>query len=60
MDFVDDVNLVTSLDRSVSDFVDKFADLIHAVIGGGVDFDDVRVTAFGDGHAVGAVVALGT
>ena len=48
MDFVDDVDLVAGHDRLIGDVVDKLPHGIHRGIGGGVDFDDVRVLPFCD------------
>jgi hypothetical protein len=58
VDFVDDINLIFAFDRGVFDFIDQITDLVHAVIAGGVDFDDIRMGAFRNGEAVRAFVAL--
>ena len=41
MDFIDDVDFVFALDWGVIYFLNKLTDLIHAIIAGGVDFNDV-------------------
>jgi hypothetical protein len=58
MDFVNDVDLIASLDRGVTDLLDEVADLIDPVIGGGVDLDDIRMGSVGQLDAVLALAAL--
>ena len=48
VDLVDVVNLVAGEGRRVLGFFAQFPDLIHAIVGGTVDFLDVDRPAFGD------------
>ncbi len=45
---VDDVDFVAALGGGVADVVSEFADLLDAVVGGAVDFEDVEAGAGGD------------
>ena len=58
MDFVDDIDFVVSFDWGVSHFLNEITDLVNAIIGSGVDLNDVWVIAIGDFLAVLALVAL--
>ena len=51
VDFVDDVDLEPAAGRAVLGVFDDLADVVHAGVAGGVDFDDVDVVAAGDGQA---------
>ena len=57
MDFVDDVDLVGAARRGVAGVVAQVADLVDAVVGGAVDFDDVEAGAGRDFAAGVAGVA---
>src|SRR5688572_11021316 len=48
MDFINDVNLVARAGRGVSAGFAKFADLLHAVVAGAVNFEHVQRAAFSD------------
>lgn len=57
MDLVDDIDLVaTCLGRDV-DLLDQFADVFNAVVGCGVQFEDIHGHAVVERHAVFALVA---
>ena len=58
MDFVDDIDFVVSFDWGVPDLFDEVTDLVDAIIGGGVDLNDVWVGAVSDFLAVLAFIAL--
>ena len=58
MHFVDDIDLVAAADRDMHDFFAEVADIIHRVLAGGVDFDDVDAALIGDGYA-GVAFAAG-
>ncbi len=49
VDFVNDVNLVASPGGAISGIAAQLADVVHAGIAGGVDFDDVNVLPLGNG-----------
>ena len=42
MNFIDDVDLKATLRRGKIDLIAQFTDVIHAGIGGGVNFDQVK------------------
>jgi len=47
--FIDNKDLIATLRRSVSDIIDhEFADFLDLRIGGGVEFDHIEATPFGD------------
>jgi hypothetical protein len=58
MDFVDDIDFVVSFDWGVSHFLNEITDLVNAIIGSGVDLNDVWVIAVSDFLTVLAMVAL--
>jgi hypothetical protein len=57
MSLVDNVDLIAPLTRAEADFVAQLAYIIHAIIAGGVDLDQIEHPPFGDGIANGAAVA---
>ena len=54
VNFVDDVDLVASLDRRVADALDQFPDVADAGARGGVHLEDVGMPALGDSAAMAA------
>lgn len=57
MDFIDDEDSPLAHSRWIFDAVPEFTDVIHAIIGCCVNFDDVHEAAFFDGKTVGAFAA---
>ena len=57
MHLVYDVNLIISLRRRVGDLLHDLPDIIHAVVGGGVNLYDIHAGAGGDGAADAALSA---
>ena len=57
MDLVDDVDPLLDLRRGIDGVVPQCADVVDAVVGGGVDLKDVHAGALLDAAAGGAVVA---
>ena len=57
MHFVDDVDLETRRCRAIAHTVDDFADIIDTGAAGGVHFQHVDMTIFGNGQAVRAHTA---
>ncbi len=57
VDFVDDVDFEPAVGRHVADVFPQVADVVHAVVGGPVDFQHVRRVASGDLPAGAAGVA---
>ena len=58
MDFVDNVDFVFAFDGGVTNLIDEVADLLDAIVTGGVDFNDIWMGARVHGQTVGAMVAL--
>jgi hypothetical protein len=59
VDFVDDVNLEAGAGRAIEGVLAEVADVVHAVVGGPVDLDDIDVVAVVDGQATVALAAGG-
>ena len=57
MDFVDDINFEAPFAGAKAHLVAQLADIVHAVVGGRVDLDQVNHTSFGDCPAGCATVA---
>jgi len=57
MNFVDDVDFVSTLRGREVDLIAQVADIVHAVVGGGVDLDHIHEAVFVDGFAVLTFVA---
>ena len=61
MHLVDDIHFVMSLSRAVSDLFADLTDIVHAVVGCGIDLDHVHRTSLGDrpaGRALSAGVSV--
>ena len=57
MDFIDDVDLETTLGGGKIDFVAQVADVIHGSVGSRIDLDQIQKASFVNGDTVRAVVA---
>ena len=57
MDFIDDVNLMPTLRRSISDILPQLSNLINPPVGGPIDFDHINRIALGDFFTGGALIA---
>ena len=57
MDFVDDIYFILADRGQIRDFIAQVADVIHAVVGGGVHLDDVHNGAVLNALADGAFAA---
>jgi hypothetical protein len=57
MNFVDDVKLNACFTGAKADFIPQIADVVHAGIGSGVNFDQIQQAAFIDGDTDVAMVA---
>jgi hypothetical protein len=57
VNFVNDVDFIFPLRRGEVDFIAQVADIIHAIIRGGVYFDEIHETVFVDREAMFTLIA---
>ena len=57
MHFIDDIDLVLSLRRGIGHFLPDLADVVHAVVGSGIDLNDIHGAPGSDRPAGGALPA---
>ena len=43
VNFVDDIDFIFAVDRHMHDFVAQIADIVHGVLAGGINFNDVNI-----------------
>ncbi len=57
MNFVDNLNFEFCRGRHIANGVAQFANMIHAIVTGSIDFNNIQVAAFGDINAGLALAA---
>ena len=57
MHFVYDVNFIGAFAGGKGNLVAQFTDIVDAGMRGGVNFDEIEISAFVDGDAIGAGIA---